>query len=203
MAKRFENDLQPKRPSSCLTHACPYPNSRSNAANRNSVHYIIRARRWSSTSSQACCLHHRPCRQPSSFCYLPWKQCYQEWDGCFLSKPAGELLMRQVLVRVKGCWWPMLGDPSLVPRWCVSGLVENESVTWYWAYSDPRHGASWKDAVFVANSDSGLAIVDGLLVSSYHDTLDPAVKSAHYVASTVGFLEIATLHLVDVVLERL
>jgi hypothetical protein len=71
------------------------------------------------------------------------------------------------------------------------------------AYPDPRHGASRKDTVFVANSDSGLAVVDGLLVSSYHDSFDPSIESAYDVSSTIGFLEIAAFHLVDVVFERL
>lgn len=71
------------------------------------------------------------------------------------------------------------------------------------AYPDPRHGAPGKDTVFVADSDSGLAIIDGLLVSSYDDTLDPSIEAAHDIASTVGLLEVAALHLVNVVFNRL
>jgi hypothetical protein len=71
------------------------------------------------------------------------------------------------------------------------------------AYPNPRHGALGKDTVFVADSGSGLAVVDGLLVSSYDNTLDPCIETAHDIAGTVGVLEIATLHLVDVLVEPL
>jgi hypothetical protein len=71
------------------------------------------------------------------------------------------------------------------------------------AYPNPRHRAPGKDTVFVADSDSGFAVIDGLLVSSYDDTLDPSIEAADDIASTVGFLEIAALHLVNVVFNRL
>lgn len=71
------------------------------------------------------------------------------------------------------------------------------------AYPNPRHGAPGKDTVFVADSDSGLAVIDGFLVSSYDDTLDPSIEAAHDIASTVGFLEVTALHLVNVVFDRL
>jgi hypothetical protein len=115
-----------------------------------------------------------------------------------------EVPTRLAWAREKGYWWPKWAIPSLEPAAhvsviCASVRICRESR----AYPDPGHGAPRKDAVFITDSDSGLAVVDRLLVSSHHDTLDPSIETAHDIASTVGLLEIAALHLVDVVFKRL
>lgn len=112
--------------------------------------------------------------------------------------------MRLAWAREKECWWPKWADPSLGPTirvsvTCANGRRRERNG----AYPDPRHGAPREYTVFVANSDSGLAVVDGLLVSSHHDTFDPSIEATHDIASTVCFLEIAALHFEDVVFERL
>lgn len=115
-----------------------------------------------------------------------------------------EVRTRPAWARGKECWWPKWANPSPGPAILVLVTCANiRRRKGNGAYPDPRHGASREDAVFVANSDSGLAVVDGLLVSSHHDTFDPSIEAAHDIASAICFLKIAALHFVDAVFEGL